>query len=141
MNKKEVAKMEEQAAIDRILETENLTDNLEDQEANWLLDWGIKRVPGVIGGIADDEVAGTQVNELMAVMRQVNQLIAGRDSKTEAELAGDIQALAESYERAFGSARKASPDECRSFAGQIVEKPALEALQVLIGWLAPSAQG
>jgi hypothetical protein len=133
--------MEEQAAIDRILETENLTDGLEDKEANWLLDWGIKRLPGLLGGLTDDEAAGARVNQLMAVMRKINQIIAGRDSKTVDELIEDIQELAESYESAFGSARKASPDECRIFAGQIVEKPTLEALQVLIGWLAPAAEG
>jgi len=33
--------MDRQTAIDRITETENLTDGLEDDDANWLLDWEI----------------------------------------------------------------------------------------------------
>jgi len=130
--------MEEQVALDRILETENLTDGLEDKEANWLLDWGIKRLPGLIGGITDDEAAGARVNELMAVMRKINQIIAGRDSKSVDELAVDIQELAERYERAFGSVRKASPDEYKKLAAQIAEKPSGEAMQTLIEWVAPA---
>jgi hypothetical protein len=130
--------MEEQAAIDRILETENLTDGLEDTEANWLLDWGIKRVPGVIGGITDDEAAGDRVNDLMAVMRMINQIIAGRDSKDVDELAVDIQELAERYERAFGSVRKASPDEHAMLAAQINEMDAGEAIPTMIEWMAPA---
>ena len=130
--------MEEQAAIDRILETENLTDGLEDKEANWLLDWGIKRVPGFIGGITDDEAAGNRVNELMAVMRKINQIIAGRDSKTVDELAVDILELAERYEGAFGSVRKAGPDEHLKLVAQINEMAPGEAMQTMIEWMAPA---
>jgi hypothetical protein len=133
--------MEEQSAIDRILETENLTDNLEDQEANWLLDWGIKRLPGLISGIADDEAAGTKVNELMAVMRQVNRIIGGRDSISADELAGAIQMLADKYASAFGAVRETSLDDHTSLSAQIVEKPALEAMQVLLEWMAPASRG
>jgi len=133
--------MEEQAAIDRILETENLTDGLEDEDANWLLNWGIKCLPGLIGGITDDEAAGARVNDLMAVIRKINQIIAGRDSKTVDELAVDIQDLAARYERAFGSARKAGPDGYTKLAGQITEKSSSEAMQTLIQWVAsPKAE-
>jgi hypothetical protein len=133
--------MEEQAAIDRILETENLTDNLEDQEANWLLDWGIKRLPGLIAGILDDEAAGAKVNELMAVMRQVNRIMGGRDSMERDEMGDAILALTEKYERLFGVARKASPDDYTSLSTQIAEKPAIEAMQFLIEWIAPASLG
>jgi hypothetical protein len=130
--------MEEQAAIDRILEAENLTDGLEDKEADWLLDWGIKRLPGLIGGITDDEATGARVNELMAVMRKINQIIAGRDSKTVGELVADIQDLAERYERAFGSVRKASPDDYTKLAAQITEQSSIDAMQTLIEWVTPA---
>jgi hypothetical protein len=133
--------MEEQAAIDRILETENLTDNLEDQEANWLLDWGIKRLPGLIAGIEDDEAAGAKVNELMTVMRQVNRIMGGRDSMGSDELVEAIQALVDKYERLVGTARKASPDDFTSLSPQIVEKSALDAIQFLVEWIAPASQG
>ena len=133
--------MEEQAAIDRILETENLTDALEDEQANRLLNWGIQRVPGLVGGVADDEFAGGKVNQLMAVMRKINQLIGGRESKTVDELAADIQALAERYQGAFGSAPQTSSAEYIAFAGQIAEKPADEALEALIEWLGPAGHG
>jgi hypothetical protein len=35
--------MDRQTAIDRITEPENLTDGLEDDDANWLLDWAPRR--------------------------------------------------------------------------------------------------
>jgi hypothetical protein len=55
--------MDRQTAIDRITETENLTDGLEDDDANWLLDWGIARVDGLVTGIADEDAAGEKLSD------------------------------------------------------------------------------
>ena len=52
-----MAVMDEALAIERITETEKLTDGLDD-DANWLLQWGTSRVGGLIAGIADEEAAG-----------------------------------------------------------------------------------
>jgi hypothetical protein len=53
--------MDRQAAIDRITETENLTDGLEDDDANWLLDWGAAQVDGLVTGIKDADAEGESV--------------------------------------------------------------------------------
>src|SRR5258708_39606851 len=95
--------MDEALAIERITETENLTDGLDDDDATWLLQWGTSRVGGLIAGIADEEAAGEKVNQLMAVMRLLNAIAADRTVKDPASLGDDIRALRERYAAAFGS--------------------------------------
>src|SRR5262249_5634933 len=75
------SRMDRQTAIDRITETENLTDGLEDDDANWLLDWGIAQVDGLVTGIKDEDEAGEKLNQLMSVMRTLNQIAADRAAK------------------------------------------------------------
>jgi hypothetical protein len=87
--------MDRQTAIDRITETENLTDGLEDDDANWLLDWGIAHVDGLVTGIKDEDAAGKKLNQLMAVMRSLNQIAADRAAKPSDALAADIRAFLE----------------------------------------------
>jgi hypothetical protein len=127
--------MREQDAIDRILETENLTYGLEDDDANWLLDWGIKLLPEVIGGVADDEVAGDKVNGLMAVMRKINQITADRADKDPEELSEDIHSLAGHSTRAFGIARSTNPDQELILAQQIAGLSSRETIQILLDWI------
>ncbi len=95
--------MDRQTAIDRITETENLTDGLEDDDANWLLDWGIAQVDGLVTGIKDEDAAGEKLNQLMAVMRTLNQIAADRAAKPPDALAGDIRTFLERYQQAFGA--------------------------------------
>ncbi len=40
--------MDRQILIDRLLESENLTDNLEDEDANVLIKWGIAQLDHLI---------------------------------------------------------------------------------------------
>jgi len=128
--------MDPQMAIERILETENLTDSLEDPDANWLLEWGIGHVPKLIGDITDEEAAGTKVNELMAVMRKLNQISADRAVKPADSLAADITELAGFYSKAFGEIRKLGKDDFIHTAGEIGKKSPLETLQFLITFVA-----
>ena len=95
--------MDRQTAIDRITETENLTDGLEDDDANWLLDWGIAQVDGLVTGIKDEDAAGEKLNQLMSVMRTLNQIAADRAAKPPDALAGDIRTFLERYQQAFGA--------------------------------------
>src|SRR5450631_495885 len=66
--------MDPQRAKERILENENLTDNLDDEAADWLLNWGIGHLNGLVGSIQDEDSAGEKINALMAVMRQLNRI-------------------------------------------------------------------
>ena len=101
--------MDRQTAIDRITETENLTDGLEDDDANWLLDWGIAHVDGLVTGIKDEDAAGEKLNQLMSVMRTLNQIAADRAAKPPDALAGDIRTFLERYQQAFGAPKNAAP--------------------------------
>ncbi len=128
--------MDKQTAIDRLLETENLTDGLEDDDAGWLLDWGIRSVADLApkpGG----EIPGTKVNELMALMREISRILAGRESAASGDLARAITGLAGAYARAFGRARRLSPDEAAGLAAGLPHQPTRQALQALIGAIRP----
>jgi hypothetical protein len=128
--------MDQQIAVDRILETENLTASLEDSDANWLLDWGISHVPRLIGHIQDDEAAGTKVNELMAVMRKLNQIAGESAEKPAEELDKDIKELAALYSKAFGAIRMLGADDFKRAAGEIRQRSPLETMQFLIDFVA-----
>ncbi len=129
--------MNEEMAIERITETENLTDGLEDPDANWLLNWGIGYVRDLIGGIEDDERAGAKINALMAVMRKLNQITADRTVKPANALASDIQTLATLYKKAFGKAAKTGAADCTEAATAIRDKSPRETLQYLTALVSP----
>lgn len=131
--------MNEKTVIDRITETENLTDGLEDEDANWLIDWGISHACMLIQNLEDDETANTKLIELMAVMRRINQITADRNAKPGEALAEDICLLAEDYVRAFGQAQIMSIEVYQNVAAQLPGKSAREVMQSLINWLSPTA--
>jgi len=124
--------MDEQKAIERITETENLTDGLEDPDANWLLNWGIGHVRNLIQGVKSDDAAGDRVHALMDVMRKLNQIVADRAAKTPQALADDIKTFVSLYKAAFGKARKPKADDYKRTAEAICDKSPQEAMQVLI---------
>ncbi len=119
---------------DRILETENLTDNLEDEEANVLLDWGIGQLPGLIQGIDDPDQAGDKVNALMAFMRKINRLLDGYTDKPGEILSADFAELMDLYNAAFGTSNAKTTEDCMSAAMSLVELPSQQALDFLLAW-------
>lgn len=124
--------MDEKAAMDRILETANLTDGLEDEDARWLIDWGLKQIPGLLQGVSDDEAAGNKVNALMAVMRRINRIVADQEAGDAQDLALEMAALAESYQQAFGQTPQAMNVPSQSLAAEIAGCSARQAMQLLL---------
>jgi hypothetical protein len=120
--------MDQQRFIERILETENLTAELEDAEANWLLNWGISQLDAVLQKTSDSEVAGARVNALMAVMRKINRLTAARQNKSAEALAAELSALAELFGMAFHCTTKVDP---ASLPGAVTALPGLSARQAV----------
>ncbi len=94
--------MDKERFKERILETENLTDELEDADANWLLDWGTARLDTVLRGVKDEETAGNRVNALMAVMRKINRITGSYAGQSPEALAEDLAALRDLFAAAFG---------------------------------------
>jgi hypothetical protein len=89
-----------QRATEAILEAENLTDGLQDAEAEALLNWGLARVEGVVQATAKLDRAdakaqiGSSVTTVRQMMRRINNLIAGRvDIEEDDELADGLRAL------------------------------------------------
>jgi hypothetical protein len=87
-------------ATEAILEAENLTDGLQDAEAEALLNWGLARVEGAAQATAslDKAAAKAQIDGGVAlvrqIMRRVNNLVAGRvDIEEDEELADGLRAL------------------------------------------------
>jgi hypothetical protein len=133
--------MEEQIAIERILETENLTDGLEDDDAQWLLDWGIAQVHGLIDGIEDDDLAGAKVNALMAVMRRLNQIAADREVLSVDVLSGEIRDFAKLYPKAFGKQPHIAKINTATYthtAEIIRNQTPLDAIQTMLALVIPA---
>ncbi len=122
--------MDQQVFIDKILETENLTDNLEDKPADALLKWGTAQVGKLIQGVDDDEAAGAKVNDLMHVMRGLNSL-AGNPADVTHEKVAD---LINSYMTLVGDVN-VDEAERRSIAERVSKMESGEAIRFLTEWL------
>lgn len=120
--------------IERLLETENLTDNLEDDEANLLIDWGVARVTELVQGIGDEQVAGEKVTAIMRFMRTINTLAPSPEEISAEGLLG----LLERHTRAFGASRTADETECQSTAERLSAMSVAEAVQFLLEWVLPT---
>jgi len=120
---------------DRLLGVENLTDNLEDSEANILIDWGINQIDPLVRDLEDEEIAGDKVNALMQFMRGVNGLV-GSLAEVSAE---DLQDLAERYAQVFGDAHKAEQAECETVAARVANMQPQDAVQFLLEWVLPAS--
>jgi len=132
--------MDRQHFIDRILETENLTDELEDAEANTLLKWGIGQLDKVLLDIVDEEKAGERVNTLMAVMRKINRMIGSRNTKNHSDLAADFFDLNSLCSSSFKDvpiikAAASDADDCIEAARHLAKQVPSEALDFLIQWI------
>lgn len=88
-----------QQATEAILEAENLTDGLQDAEAETLLNWGLARVEAEVQATAglDDAAAAARIDAGVAavrrMMRRINSLIAARADVEDEELAENLRAL------------------------------------------------
>lgn len=122
--------MDLEKAKERILETENLTDNLEDDAANWLIDWGIAQLPALLAE-GDEEAQAAKVHALMETMRQLNRVAPkaaeGSPDTPDDALKESVDKFAASYAEAFGKQIDAS-----QVAREIAGKPPQEVMQKLV---------
>lgn len=139
--------MDLELAKERILEAASLTDQLEDDAADWLINWAIERLAPLIAGIDDDEVAGQKLTELMGLMRSLNKITGGRADKSAEALAKDIRAFMERASALFGAPDVAaaaqagpSPVDVDEVAAALPGLSPIDALQRLAGMAAPSIE-
>ena len=123
--------MDRQLLIDRLLESENLTDNLEDDAANKLINWGIRQVDALTNGLQDEEAAGTKINHLMSLMRSVNS-IAGNPSSVSSD---SLLKFLDRFAQTFDNDRQISEDERQVIAQQLSTMQPNEAVEYLLNWM------
>ncbi len=127
--------MDKNILKDRLLESENLTDELEDEDANWLINWGVKMLDLVLIDVTDQETAGENVNALMAVMRKINRICGNRRTKSAQDLALDLETLANLFSTAFNYDALPNPKECTLAAARLVNiETTAQALDFLTRW-------
>ncbi len=120
--------------IERILETENLTSELKDRQAQRLLDWGIARVRGLVEGIQDAEAAGERVNGLMALMRGLNRLAPLAAGGDPASLAAGLARLDELARVLYPRLSPRDSQALSSAAGQLAALEEDAAFEFLLAW-------
>jgi hypothetical protein len=118
---------------DRMLESENLTDNLQDDDARWLLDWGVDRLRELDPN-ESSEVAEEKAGALMKFMRGLNRLAGGLPGVDPERLPG----LLNDYAAAFGASRAADEAGCHEAASSVSSLSQREALEFLIDWARPA---
>jgi len=114
--------------IERMLGVENLTDALEDEDADYLLQWGTAQLKESLGKIDDESAAGEFTNNLMAFMRTLNQI----SGDLEDAQPDDLEKLAECSQRAFGSGKDFSTDFCNNLADNIKTMTPRQAIEFLL---------
>ncbi len=120
--------MDRRRCQDLLLENESLTDNLDDDSARALLDWGLARLdelPADQGAPQDEHFAA-----LVQLMRGVNRLAASLPDAT----AEDLAALLAHHRSAFGAARLADAQACSQMAQSLAAMPLTEAVTALLDW-------
>lgn len=128
--------MDRQILIDRLLESENLTDNLEDDDANALIKWGIAQVDPLVKGIRNEESAGVKINHLMSLMRQIN-VIAGNPSTISEE---KILKFLDQYAQTFGKAPEITEAERKVVAEKLSQMQPGEIVKYLLDWMQSKKQ-
>jgi len=126
--------MEKDRFVERMLEIENLTDELEDVQANWLLNWGISRLDQVLQGAADAEAGGDKANALIAVMRKINRMTGARGTAGSETLADDLSALSGLFSAAFGKEYVVNAAECSLAAARLAKLSPQQAVEYLAAW-------
>jgi hypothetical protein len=126
--------MNSERFVERMLETENLTDELEDAQAQRLLDWGIAQVEPLVRGIEDAEIAGERVNGLMALIRKINRLAAVAQGSDPQLLAAELAVLNEVTRSIYPAAPPLAAQACLPAAEELAALDPAAALEFIIAW-------
>ncbi len=128
--------MDIQVAIDRITEIESLTDEMDDDSASWIIDWAVEQLRGLLPHIADDDQAAAKIDDVIAILKQLNSITALIDHKNAGALPAQIAQFTAAYQQAFGQAQPVDPAVT---AGEIAPKTPREAMEHLLRAVAPPA--
>lgn len=122
--------IDQQRFIERMLESENLTDELDDEDASWLLNWGIGQIGELIKYAADIDAASDIVNALMQFMRLLNR-IGGNPAANSSRM---LPELLERHSAAFGSSYTPSEMDYRQIIEKLSAMTSRQAMEFIINW-------
>lgn len=122
--------IDQQRFVERMLESENLTDELEDDDANWLLNWGTGQIGEVTKEAADIDAATEIVNALMQFMRLLNR-IGGNPAAVSP---GIIPELLKHHSAVFGTAHAPDENETRQVSESLLAMTSRQAMEFIINW-------
>jgi hypothetical protein len=125
--------LDPQPYLDRMLENENLTGDLKDEDAQWLLDWGAQQVKAMAAETSDPEALSQKAGALTRFMHSLSRLGGSLPYLEPAKL----PLLAESYAEAFGASRAADQAECIAAAARASQMEPGDALGFLLRWVQP----
>ena len=123
-----------QPLIDRMLEIENLTDNLQDEDARWLLDWGTSQLRRLATDTTQDGELTERAAALMKFMRGLNRMVGSLPAADPTELTR----LLETHSAAYGTSRPAGQAAIDEAVTALSGLPARGALEFLINWVETS---
>jgi hypothetical protein len=132
--------MFDQLAIDRITEIENLTDNLDDDDANWLIDWGVAQAKAQLANEKNEDSAQEKIGAVIAVMRQLNKLVGDREGAI-GDVTARLKSLIEAYNTAFAQTQlntEPSADLLSTQATAIAKLAPRDLMQQCLDFLNPS---
>ncbi len=131
--------MDPTLAVDRILETGNLTDNLRDTEANWLIEWGVQHVRALVEPIADEEAGWEVVSQLMGLMRELNRLAATATTGNIERLTDDVKHFLGHYAAVFATPDHSQSADVAELVASLQAAAPIDCLQRVVNFAA--AQG
>lgn len=120
--------------IERLYETESLTDELMDEEANALLQWGEAQVRWLAEHSANFEIA---CEELRRLMGRINAFVGLKEGQTPDE---QQSSLARIYESAIALGYPLAADFADHFARESAEWDAAQCMSQLLAQLSPTAE-
>ena len=125
-----------QKFIDRLLEAENLTDYLEDEDADYLINWGVAQLREIIGKIEDITTAGECANDLMGFLRTLNQITGNLDNIRQ----DDLVQLAGYRQKAFGPGQDLAPGDYLEATSRLEAMTPRQAIDYLLQGLLPEGE-
>ncbi len=119
--------------IEHMLEAENLSDYLEDDDADYLINWGVAQLKEKIAKIENTPSAGEFANNLMGFMRTLNQVAGNLENVRQ----GDLAKLAEYHQKTFGAGRDPAAKDYQEAASRLKAMAPRQAMDYILQWLLP----
>ncbi|MBX3080396.1 MAG: hypothetical protein KF716_02110 [Anaerolineae bacterium] len=132
--------MDAQAAVERLLEMANLTDDLDDEAADHLIEWGANSLRALIAFEDDDQTSGDKLNKVTGLMRAARQIARQAPTSNPQALQHYIQLFLNNATELYpAQAVQRGTEVVQSLADELAGKSPTQAIQQLLAAVVPSA--